>query len=122
MKGVHKNIEPKPGDTGFTTTIKDSNGIKTLADINHVCDECDFQSVSAAALQKHINLAHDGGQAIKCGECDGTKSKKDFAIHMKDIHNPRVFMCDQCDYTASKEEYLKKHIKFNHDGKKPIKK
>ena len=35
---------------------------------------------------------------------------------MKDIHIPRVSMCDQCDCTASKEEYLKKHIKFNHDG------
>ena len=35
---------------------------------------------------------------------------------MKDIHIPRVLMCDQCDYTASKEEHLKKHIKFIHDG------
>ena len=35
---------------------------------------------------------------------------------MKDIHIPRVFMCDQCDNTSSKEEYLKRHIKFNHDG------
>ena len=122
MKGVHKNIELKPGDTGFTTTIKESNnGIKSAAEKAHGCDECDFQSVSAAALQKHINVAHDGGQAIKCGECEyETKSKKDFAIHMKDIHTPRVFMCDQCYYTASKEEYLKKHIKFNHDGKNPF--
>ena len=83
----------------------------------HSCDECDFQSASVAALQKHINITHDGGQAIKCGECDYEKrSKKDFAIHMRDIHIPRVFMCDQCDNTASKEEYLKRHIKFNHDG------
>ena len=35
---------------------------------------------------------------------------------MKDIHTPRVYMCDQCDYTAVREEYLKKHIKFTHDG------
>ena len=35
---------------------------------------------------------------------------------MKDIHIPRVFMCDQCDNTELKEEYLKRHIKFNHDG------
>ena len=35
---------------------------------------------------------------------------------MKDIHIPRVFMCDHCDSTASNEEYLKKHIKFDHDG------
>ena len=25
-------------------------------------------------------------------------------------------MCDQCDYTTVCEEYLKKHIKFTHDG------
>ena len=50
-------------------------------------------------------------------ECDyGERSRKGFCIHMKDIHIPRVFMCDQCDNTASKEEYLKKHINFNYDG------
>ena len=118
LKGVHRNIELKPGDNGFTTTIKESNGEKSIQDKTHECGECDFQSVSAAALQKHINVVHDGGQAIKCSECEyETKSKKEFAIHMKDIHTPRVFMCDQCDYTAAKEEYLKKHIKFNHEGK-----
>merc|ERR1712098_615247 len=47
---------------------------------------------------------------------DETLSKRDFTTHMKDIHTPRVYMCDQCDYTAAREEYLKKHIKFTHDG------
>jgi len=118
LKGVHKNIKLKFGDTGFTTTIKDSTGEKSSQDNKtHECVECDFQSASSTALQKHINTIHDGGQAIQCAECEyETKSKKEFTIHMKDIHTPRVFMCDQCDYTAAKEEYLKKHIKFNHEG------
>ena len=90
---------------------------KNLTDKVHSCDECDFQSVVVSVLQKHNNITHDCGQAIKYCECDYEKrSKKDFAIHMRDIHIPRVFMCDQCDNTASKEEYLKRYIKFNHDG------
>ena len=90
---------------------------KNLTDKVHSCDECDFQSAFVFLLQKHISITHDGGQAIKCGECDYEKrSKKDFAIHMRDIHIPSVFTCDQCDNTASKEEYLKRYIKFNHDG------
>ena len=35
---------------------------------------------------------------------------------MEDIHTPCVYMCDQCDYTAIREEYLNKHIKFTHNG------
>ena len=63
MRGVHKNIELKPGDNGFTTTIKENDGEKNLTDKVHSCDECDFQSASVAALHKHINVTHDGGQA-----------------------------------------------------------
>ena len=50
LKGVHKNSELKPGDNGFTTTIKESDGEKNLADKIHSCDECDFQSASASVL------------------------------------------------------------------------
>ena len=109
-KEVNKNIELKPGDTGFTTIIREIDGDKNLTDKVHSCDECDFQSSSVAALQKHINITHDGGQAIKCGECDyETKSKKDFAIHMRDIHIPRVFMCD---HQALAKYNLKMHRMF----------
>ena len=67
MRGVYKNIELKPGDNGFTAIIKESDGEeKNLTDKVHSCDECDFSVCTETALQKHINITHDGGQAIKC--------------------------------------------------------
>ena len=82
-----------------------------MTDRVHSCDECDFQSAFVFVLQKHVNITHDGGQASKCGECDYEKqSKKDFAIHMKDIHIPRVFMCDQCDSRCGYRSNFKEHL------------
>ena len=119
LKGVHKNIELKPGNNGFTTTVKESNVDKDSPEKTFSCEQCSHQSTSASGLQKHMVVVHDGGQTIKCGECDyETKSKKDYAIHIKDIHTPRVFMCDQCDYTASNSIKIKVHKKRKHEGVK----
>ena len=38
------------------------------------------------------------------------QSKGDFAIHMKDIYIPRVFMCDQCDSRCGYRSNFKEHL------------
>ena len=60
-----------------------------LGEMSQCRDHCGFQAMSLAAM----------------------------ATHNKENHSAaKVFMCDQCEYSFTREEYLRKHIKFHHDG------
>ena len=69
LKGVHKNVELKAGDNGFTTTVKEnSGGEKNVSEKTQKCSDCEFQTNSEAALKKHIHAAHDSGEVLKCNK------------------------------------------------------
>ena len=106
---VHKNQHLEPGDQGFTTLVKPGFD----------CPDCDFTTTTHNSLQKHRIEVHDQSEvAINCDHCGfQAMSRSLMASHNKENHSAaRVFMCDQCDYSATREEYLRKHIKFHHDG------
>ena len=109
VKGVHKNVDLEPNDLGFTTLVK------PFFD----CPDCDFTTTTHSGLQKHTAVAHDKSEVpINCDHCGfQATSRAAMASHKKESHSAaKVFMCDQCDYSATREEYLRKHIKFYHDG------
>ena len=56
-KGVHKNVELKAGDNGFTTTGKLMQWLWILTN-------------SEASLKKHIYAAHVTEKIFKCNDCE----------------------------------------------------
>ena len=109
VKGVHKNLELESNDQGFTTLVKPCFD----------CPDCDFSTTTHNSLQKHAIVAHDKSEdPINCDHCGfQSMSRSQMAIHNKENHSAaKVFMCDQCEHSFTREEYLRKHIKFHHDG------
>ena len=65
----------------------------------------------------HQNINQNPKQ--NCMKCNfNTSSSESLKIHIRNVHEPKVFQCDQCLVIVLGEHILKTHIKLAHQTKK----
>ncbi|XP_018008109.1 zinc finger and BTB domain-containing protein 17 [Hyalella azteca] len=87
------------------------------------CDFCNFSTMNADILTRHIELKHKGQERshLFCQLCDyWTVYRTDFNKHLTEDHmNPNgLFFCPKCSYTSDCKANLYRH--FNTHNKKYV--
>lgn len=83
------------------------------------CDQCDYSTTSATALESHLNRFHLKIKPFKCEKCpksftDGQKLK----LHAKTHSKVKTHKCIYCNKYLCGPSALKKHIR-RHTGELP---
>ena len=82
------------------------------------CKKCEFKTISADGLSKHIEEHHpsiDDQDVFKCTECNETfVSKVDgHLLKHKEIHEEIRYQCEQCDFQTIVKTELESHTKVH---------
>ena len=92
--------------------MKNNHTVDPLAlNLEHKCQDCDFQVDSEEDLIKHVNKCHK----YKCDICGkGFKILAHVKRHVDSVHKQIKFECTHCNKSFTQEYRLKTHIKTIH--------
>ena len=82
----------------------------------YFCNICHYQSGDSSNFSKHKIRKHGNLEKIfECNECNTKFTTKDYLKkHIKGVHGGRKFKCPKCNVELKTAPGLKKHLK-NHD-------
>ena len=84
--------------------------------VMHYCDQCNYSSVIADNLRKHIKQRHS--EKLKCTKClYETPYKNLLKQHTDFVHDGGGFRCQICGSFKSRKNYLKEHMEKKHNTK-----
>ena len=97
-----------------------------LNERSHVCEQCDFSSVSEKGLKSHILFMHplkSEARTYICTLCNTAHySAKNLREHRTKAHgmyknHQKDNRCELCDFVTNKPNILHEHIEAIHEGK-----
>ena len=79
---------------------------------NYMCEQCPKTFRTKSLLEKHIELRHLKSRIYECKECDSLKfqSYTTYQTHRRNVHNPRVYVCNICGKTFKSNAMLNMHM------------
>ena len=98
-----------------------SDELKTEANQDYKCQDCDYKSSQKRYILTHSQLNH-GSDALpekvilNCKQCEFETSRSmSLSIHVRAIHNQEVkFACSECVYKTFFKSSINTHIEVNH--------
>ena len=84
--------------------------------IRYPCNLCDYKATQKSSLKPHKESKHEGAQ-FTCEVCGTIFSMKQaLRRHMEYMHGQRRHKCDSCDYIAGQGQHLTTHKKLRHSN------
>ena len=84
--------------------------------IRYPCNLCDYKATQKGSLKIHRESKHEGAQ-FTCEVCGKVFSlKQTQRAHMEYMHGQKRHKCDSCDYIAGQATHLTTHKKLKHSN------
>ena len=97
--------------------MKHANTKDSKMSTRHVCEFCDYESVSELNMRTHerdVHMRTKSKSKFPYEQCN-----KDFETshhlhrHKQEVHTEKLFPCDVCNFTATNDAELSSHLEKN---------